>query len=249
MAYQKKTGKWFKFIFPFTPPIWKGAARVVAVSQFTRQLALQSYAVPVEVIPNGVDLDLINPGKICLNQPPQIVFAGRFMPQKNPVGLVKILARLKDLPWRAVLIGDGPLRQAVEQEVRLNGLEERINLTGWIEPEQVLEWYRRCDMMLLPSLSEGLPVVGVQASAMGLALVFSRAGGNIDLVESGKNGILVEVGDEEGFADALRKLLSEPDLLLLQRKNSREMASRFDLRQVIAAYESIFDQVTRSRSD
>ncbi|MCE1254968.1 MAG: glycosyltransferase family 4 protein, partial [Anaerolineae bacterium] len=75
----EKTGKWFKLIFPFTPPIWKRAAAVAAVSGFTRQLALNSYSVPVEVIPNGVSLRDVDPGQIRLNRPVQIVFAGRFM--------------------------------------------------------------------------------------------------------------------------------------------------------------------------
>ena len=239
----EKTGRWFKFIFPFTPPIWKKAARVVAVSQFTRQLAIQSYPVPVDVIHNGVDLAQIDPGEIKLNNPPRIVFAGRFMPQKNPLSLVRILARLQDLPWQAVLIGDGPLRPDLEQAIQISGLSERIRLTGWIEPEAVLEWYRSCDVMVLPSLSEGLPVVGVQAAAMGLALVFSRAGGNVDLVEPGKNGTLLDIGDEDGFVTALRSLLSDPQELLTMRLNSRQMASGFDLQHIIGAYEAIFNQI------
>jgi L-malate glycosyltransferase len=243
----EKTGKWFKFIFPLTPPIWKKARTVVAVSEFTRSLALQYYAVPVKVIPNGVDIRQISPPEIVLNQPIRIIFVGRFMPQKNPVGVVRILARLKDLPWKAVLIGDGPLRPAVEQEIMVAGLDERVELTGWIEPEAVLKWYRQCDLMLLPSLSEGLPVVGVQAEAMGLALVFSRAGGNVDVVVPGENGCLLEVGDEEGFATAIRKLLTQPQELLKQRIASRQLAARFDLQKVVSDYEAVFERSAKDR--
>jgi glycosyltransferase involved in cell wall biosynthesis len=243
----EKTGKWFKFIFPFTPPIWRGAAAVTAVSQFTRSLVLASYHVPVQVIPNGVDIEAICPGKIRLNQPPRIVFAGRFMPQKNPVGLVRILERIKSLDWRATLIGDGPLRPAVEQEVGGAGLDDRILLTGWVTPDEVIEWYRQSDIMLMPSLSEGLPVVGVQGGAMGLALVLSSAGGNIDLVESGKNGVLLDAHDEAGFANALTDLLANPQKLLAQREASRQMAARFDLRQVVSDYEAIFERVKKRR--
>jgi glycosyltransferase involved in cell wall biosynthesis len=243
----EKTGKWFKFIFPFTPPIWHGAAAVTAVSQFTCNLAITSYHVPVQVIPNGVDIETINPGEITLNQPPRIVFAGRFMPQKNPVGLIRILERIKSLDWRATIIGDGPLRLAVEQQVEAAGLDQRVTLTGWITPEEVIKWYQESDIMLLPSLSEGLPVVGVQGGAMGLALVLSRAGGNVDLVESEKNGVLLDAQDEAGFADALTDLLGNPQKLLAQRKASRQMAARFDLRQVVADYETIFEGVIKAR--
>ena len=240
----EKTGKWFKWIFPFTPPIWKRAAQVVAVSEFTRQLALSSYSVDVRVIPNGVDLEKINPGNIVLNDPPRIVFAGRFMPQKNPIQIIRTLAAIKDLAWDCVLIGDGPLREEIEREIKLHGLEERITLTGWIKPEQVLDWYARSDIMFMPSLSEGLPVVGVQALAMGLALVLSRAGGNVELIRNGENGYLIDVDDAPEYEMRLRTLLSDPEVCLAARMASRQIAQRFDINSVVESYATIFTGVS-----
>jgi len=239
----EKTGKWFKWVFPFTPPIWKRAAEVVAVSEFTRQLALKSYPVDVGVIPNGVDLEKIDPGNIALNDPPRIVFAGRFMQQKNPVQIVRTLSSLKELPWNCVLIGDGPLRGEIETEIKRCGLQDRITLTGWIKPEQVLEWYARSDIMFMPSLSEGLPVVGVQALAMGLALVLSRAGGNVELIQQGENGYLIDVDDASGYEESLRKLLSNPEACLQARNASRQVAQRFDIHSVVESYANIFSRV------
>jgi glycosyltransferase involved in cell wall biosynthesis len=59
-----------------------------------------------------------------------------------------------------VLIGDGPLRQDIVDEIKAHELEDRITLTGWIPPEAVLDWYARSDIMFMPSLSEGLPWSG-----------------------------------------------------------------------------------------
>lgn len=238
----EKTGRWFRWIYPFTPPIWRRAAQVVAVSAYTRQLALQHYSVPVEVIYNGVDLEALDPGEIRLQNPPRLVFAGRLMPQKNPLLLVQALAEVKHLPWECVLIGDGVLRPAVEAEIRRGGLEERFTLTGWIDPAEVIAWYRRSDVLVMPSLSEGLPVAGVQALAMGLALVLSRVGGCVDLVQPGENGFLVESGDCLGFAAALQTLLSDPDRLLAARRASRRLAKKFDLNTVVESYERVFAQ-------
>jgi L-malate glycosyltransferase len=235
----EKTGKWFRWIFPFTPPIWKGACQVAAVSQFTRSLALANYPVGVQVIPNGVDLRQYDPGKIVMNTPPQVVFAGRFMAQKNPLQIVRSLAEVRDLPWKAMMLGDGPLRPAVEAEISRLGLTERIGLTGWLEPAQVLEFFRRSDLLFMPSLSEGLPVVGVQGMAYGLALVLSAAGGNPELVVEGENGFLVEPSNAPGFAAALRSLLSDPERLLSARLASRRLAARFDLNTVLDAYEQV----------
>jgi L-malate glycosyltransferase len=243
----EKTGKWFRWVFPFTPPIWRRAARVTAVSNFTREIALNYYPVPIEVIPNGVDLKKIDPGEVKVNTPPVVVFAGRFAPQKNLLQLVKSLSAVSDLQWKCVLIGDGALRPKVEEEIKNAGLQDRFTLTGWLNPEEVIEWFARSDLLFMPSLVEGLPVVGVQAMAMGLALVLSRVGGCVDLIDGEENGYLVDKNDGPGFEKALRALLSDSSKLLAARQASRRLASRFDLDQIVASYQRIFEQAVKPK--
>jgi glycosyltransferase involved in cell wall biosynthesis len=237
----EKTGKWFKWIFPFTRPIWRDAAQVVAVSGFTRQLALERYPVSIQVIHNGVDTQKLDPGTIRVQSPPRIVFAGRFMEQKNPLQIVRTLAELKDLPWECVMIGDGPLLTAVRQEIEKNGLAERFTLTGWITPDEVLAWFAKSDILFMPSLSEGLPVVGVQALAMGLALVVSDIGGFVDLVDEGENGFLVGEG-AEAFQAHLSILLDPKSTQMLYnfRKASLLKAQQFSLSEIVRQYEQVF---------
>jgi glycosyltransferase involved in cell wall biosynthesis len=239
----EKTGRWFRWIYPFTPPVWRGAAQVVAVSEFTRQLALKHYPVPVQMIPNGVDITALNPGNIHIGEPPGLIFAGRFVPQKNLLGLVRILSRLQDLPWKCALLGDGILHKEVEDEIAALGMQDRFILPGWVTPQEVINWLARSDILFMPSLSEGLPVVGVQALSMGLALVLSRVGGCIDLVAPQQNGFLVECDDSAGFEAALRQLLSDKECLLAYRRASRELAKRFDLNKIVEDYAQIFAQI------
>lgn len=239
----EKTDKWFKWIKPFTPPVWNTAARVVAVSAFTRDLALTHYPVPIEVIPNGVAIDLYDPGPIKTNDPPRIIFAGRFVTQKNPIQLVQSLGDIQDLPWKAALVGDGALKPDVEKEIERLGLRDRVDLPGWLTPSEVIDWFRESDILFMPSLSEGLPVVGVQAMAMGLAVVASKSGGFIDLVEPGKNGYLFDAYDRQGYSNALRELLQDQLLLLNMKQNSRRMSAAFDLGYIIKRYQDLFTEV------
>lgn len=241
----EKTGCWFRLIYPFTPPIWRGAARVVAVSGYTRVLALRHYPVPVEVIFNGVDLAALDPGEMQVQLPPRIVFAGRFMAQKDPLLVVRALDAVRDLPWQCALLGDGPLRPAVLGEVERLGLAARVELPGWVAPEEVLRRFRESDILFMPSRSEGLPVVGVQALALGLALVVSRVGGWSDLVEPGRNGELVTPGDTPGFAAVLRRLLNNPAELLAARRASRALAGKFDLESIVAKYEQVLSAAAK----
>ena len=147
----EKTSKWFRWIFPFTPPIWRRAARVTAVSNFTRQIALKYYPVPIDVIPNGVDTKKIDPGELKVNTPPVLVFAGRFAPKKNLLQFVKTLSAVSDLPWKCFMIGDGAMRPQVEEEIARTGLQDRFTLPGWLKPEEVLEWFARSDILFMPS--------------------------------------------------------------------------------------------------
>ena len=240
----EKTKGWFRWIFPFTHPIWRGAAQVVAVSEYTRELALRYYPVDIKVIPNGVDTQELDPGEIILHDPPQIIFAARFMQQKNPLQLVRVLAGLRDLPWKCKLLGDGPLHQQVQDEIAKEDLQDRFELPGWVAPEEVLAQYARSDILFMPSLSEGFPLTGVQALAMGLAIVASRVSGFVDIVRSGENGYLYNPEDTHGMQDGLRALLTDPGLLLKMRKNSRNFSKDFDLSNIVDQYEGIFRQVT-----
>ena len=231
----EKTGGWFRWIYPFTRPIWRDAKKVIAVSEFTRQLALKHYPVKIEVIHNGVDLKRLDPGDIQIQSPPRIIFAGRLMPQKNPLQIVKTLAKLQDLPWECVLLGDGPLREDVNNEIIRQNLQNRFILPGWVTPEEVIEWFAKSDILFMPSLSEGLPVVGVQAIAMGLAMVVSNIGGFVDLVNE-DNGYLVD--DLNDYERRLRNLLSNPDRLIACREASRLHADKFSLEKIVLDYET-----------
>lgn len=236
----EKTAHWFSWLEPFTTPIWKRARQVVAVSEFTRQLALAHYpSVDIRVIPNGADFTHLVTETVTVNATPHIVFAGRFVSQKNPLAIVRVLAALQDLNWTCAMLGDGPLFDEVKAEIAKQGMSERFRLTGWVTPADVLNEFSRSDILFMPSLSEGLPVVGVDALVKGLAIVASKIGGFFDLVDSARNGYLVEVHDEAGFSSALRELISNRERLAHFRAASLEKAKDFDIEKIADQYEEI----------
>jgi glycosyltransferase involved in cell wall biosynthesis len=233
----EKTDRWFRWILPFTHRIWRGARRVAAVSNYTRDLALKHYNVPIQVIPNGVDVKSLAPRGLKVNDPPRLVFAGRFVEQKNPLMVPRVLAALKDLRWECVMLGDGALLEETRAEIARLGLSDRVHLPGWVSPQTVLDEFARADILFMPSRAEGLPVVGVQALACGLALVVGRAGGFADLVAHGENGFLHAPDDADGLITTLRFLLSDPAALLSARQKSLTLAQSFDLERVVDEYE------------
>jgi glycosyltransferase involved in cell wall biosynthesis len=239
----QKTDRWFKWVYPFTPAIWKNAARVIAVSAFTRNLVLAKYPVDVQIIHNGVQLESINPEDLAVQVPPVIVFAGRFTQQKDPIQIIRTLSKLKDLSWRCIMVGDGPLRSDILEVIDTFGIRDRFHFTGWISPVEVREIFLKSDILFMPSLSEGLPLVGVQALAAGLALLVSDIGGFIDLIEEGQNGYKLPPGNHHDWEEMLRRMLSNPELTNEFKKHSLKLAERFDINRIVSQYIEIFNKV------
>lgn len=239
----EKTARWFKFVYPFTPPIWRRAAKVVAVSQFSRNLGHISYDVPIQVIHNGVILDPIFADQLSVGKPPQIIFAARFSEQKNPLIIVKILSQLTEFAWHCTMFGDGELFNAVMDSIDKAGLQNRFTLPGWVSPQIVHQQLLKSDILVMPSLSEGLPVVGLRALSAGLCCVVSKIGGFSDLVNDGFNGYLLPPNNEALWVEKIKGLLNNHELLLQYRRNSLQKAAEFDLHDSVARYLQIFEEV------
>jgi L-malate glycosyltransferase len=236
----EKTDHWFRWIYRLTPPIWHNAKRVVAVSHFTKSIALQHYPRDIQVIPNGIDLDCLDPGDIRVGQPPRILFVGRFVQQKNPLQVVHTLAGLKHLGWECAMLGDGPLWPAVKKEIQTLGMEDRFILPGWLNHDEIVHWFSHSDILFMPSYTEGLPIAGLTALSMGLAIVASAVGGFVELVDNEKNGHLFDAYQPDLYQSALAELLSDTQRLLEFRRASRQKACIFDINTVAEDYEKLY---------
>jgi glycosyltransferase involved in cell wall biosynthesis len=242
-AIPEQTAHLFRIVKPFTFPIWRRASRVTAVSEFVRQLALASYDVEIEMLPNGIELIQCTPSPSAPNTPRRLVFAGRFNPQKNLFFLLDLLDRVVDLEWRLDMLGDGDLMEAVRARLQGTRLEKRVCLHGWVAPERVSEVMSQSDILILPSIVEGMPVVGVKALGHGLAILGSDIPGLADVVQNGINGSLCPVNDSDAFERALRTMLMSDDILRRMKAASREMALKFDLQMITCRYEKIFQEI------
>ncbi len=243
----EQTGDLFRWVKPFTEPIWREASETTAVSSFVAGLAREAYGISPQVILNGMILP--DRREIAPAEVPGLLFVGRMSVQKDPVTVVRALALLKDLPWSCVMIGEGPLMPSVREEISRSGLEGRIELRGWVSSEGVSAAMHEAAILLMPSLSEGLPMVAVEALANGLAIAGSRIGGLADVAIGGENAFLFDLTEgASGLAAALRIPLESADALERARRASSAMASRFDLEHSLDAYEQVLGAAQRIQS-
>jgi glycosyltransferase involved in cell wall biosynthesis len=173
------------------------------------------------VIHNGVEMPPA-PERRAEAAEARIVFVGRLQTPKDPVTLLRALARLEAGTFTAELVGDGPERAAVEAEIRRLGLDDSVRILGG--RDDVGGILGRADVFVLASRSEGLPLSILEAMAAGLPVVASRVGGVPEAVVEGKTGFLVPAGDAAALAEALRRLVADPELRLRLGQAARERA-------------------------
>ncbi len=154
-------------------------------------------------------------------QPIVISFLGRLGPRKGTPQLVDALAALPVGGWRAVLAGDGEIAET-RALVRNLDLTDRVDVPGWVGPEQVDQILQETDIFVLPSLAENLPMSIIEAFAHGIAVISTPVGSVPDMIEDGSTGLIVPVGDSVALADALQRLIADPELRQTLGANARD---------------------------
>jgi len=143
--------------------------------------------------------------------------------------------------WRLVMVGAGPLQEEVRTVLTDAGLASLAWLPG--ERADVPDIMQRMHCFVLPSLTEGISNTILEAMACGLPVVATDVGGNGELVQAGRTGLLVAAGDIDGMAQALLQIYDAPERArAMGAQSRREVESRFSLPAMVAAYQALYDQ-------
>lgn len=147
----------------------------------------------------------------------RIISVGRLSSEKGQLGLIKAFSRARELGMQAelVLVGDGPDRALVEAEIAAHDLQECCHLRGNLAEQDCLAEIAQGDILALPSLMEGVPLVLMEAMVLNVPVIAPRIAGIPELVEDGVSGVLYDPADWEGMAQALANLASDAE----KRKN------------------------------
>ena len=165
----------------------------------------------LHVVRCGIDADQYPPTHHS-GQRSQVLFVGRIDPVKGvPVLLDAFVAVLRDRPSaRLTLVGDGPGRDAAQQQAVALGIDRAVHFAGYATSAEVAEHLAAADVFVLPSFFEGIPVSLMEAMAAQVPVVASQLPGIAELVEHGEHGYLVPAGHTEQLAERITALLSQP---------------------------------------
>jgi glycosyltransferase involved in cell wall biosynthesis len=209
----------------------------------------------VLTIPNAIDAEAFAPPEPAFRdallalfpKPPQRVVgaAGRLSPEKNFALFVEAAARaaaqLPDVGF--VTFGEGPLRQALTDQVARLGLQERFVLPGF-RPD-LRKYLPHLDLAVISSKTEGLPVILLETFAAGVPVVATAVGGIPEVLEEGKSGYLVPSGDAAALAARIVEILRDEPALRAMGRHGRERVRRdFSFEGQARQYQGLFERLT-----
>lgn len=192
------------------------SAFVVAISSFGksqlyRWCEKQQWS-KIHVVHCGVDNEFLDQPHIAIPSEPRFVCVGRLCEQKGHLLLLDAVRQLaiEGLRFKLVLVGDGPLQTEIETAIAHYKLQDYVEITGWASNSEVRQHILSSQVMVLPSFAEGLPVVIMEALALGRPVISTYVAGIPELVEPDVCGWLVAPGSIEALTTAMRTALRSP---------------------------------------
>lgn len=218
----------------------------VAMSEAVRDRLLEAGTPEAKIlmVRNGVDLERFSSAALDSNPIKIILFAARLDPVKRPLLVAEIASELAALrpqrDFRFVVAGDGPEKERFKRRIHKLGLDAAFDFRGQVADLAPL--YAAADLVILPSRSEGVPLVILEALASARPVVASNVGSIPEVLDS-SCGVLIDGADAKEFARAIQKLLDDPELReKMGAAGRRKMEERHDLRKTRAKFASIFHQ-------
>jgi glycosyltransferase involved in cell wall biosynthesis len=175
----------------------------------------------------------------CVN----LLYVGRLSKGKGLNLLIETVSMLKSNRFKLTIIGDGDIKDELVLLVKNLGLNEKIIFKGYIPfGERLFKEYSHYDVLILPSFSEGLPQVILEAMARGVAVVASGVGGIKDLIKDGENGYMFDPGDKSTLLNILEEILAGDLPLLNIRRNGLTTAEKFSFEKQAEKIYNVLNQ-------
>lgn len=243
-AYDWLIGRW-----PFAL-----ADRIIAVSEWVKYDIAKYHIDERKIVPvhNGINVSEFRPSDATNVRRqygidgPMLLFVGRMITQKGLPYLIDAMPYvLEKYPGtKLLLIGRGNALESLRKKVKASGLERSIIFSGYMSEEMLKEAYGTCDIFVLPSVWEVLPIAVLEAMSSSKPVVCTSAGGDAELVENGLNGYVVPMRDPKALAEKINELLDDPAKRARMGMASRKRAEEeFDWKLIAARTKKVYQDV------
>ncbi|MBI4365010.1 MAG: glycosyltransferase family 4 protein, partial [Candidatus Latescibacteria bacterium] len=227
-------------------PYFRRIDRALAVSETAHACVARHFPGPIEIVPNGVNLERFRPGLARLEGfdegIPNLLFVGRHDPRKGLPELMTACARLakRGLPFRLIVVGDGWMRRRVERMAR-GPLSGRVHFEGRVGNDRLPRYYASADIFCSPARGgESFGIVLLEAMASGVPVVATDLPGYRTVLAPGAQGLAVPPRDPAALAGALGTLLLDPRMRRDMGDRGIETARRYAWPVIVERLEEIY---------
>ena len=267
---QRISGKGFSFFtkitenigFQFNYLIWRKSNAIICISRQTMHRLINNYRVPsskIYYIPNGVNIKIFNPTinssdlksslKIDQNYP-IILFVGQIYLLKGLKELIIAISKIKKSYPRVFLLIIGSIKdrryfKTIKSLIKKNKLVENVKFLEKIPYSLMPRFYRAADIFILPSYSEGMPKVLLEAMASRLCVITTNLEGNKDLIKNNINGIYIEPKNTSDISNNLLKVLQDKKFKEKLALNAWKTAQEYDWFNIAQKIQEVYEIVLK----
>jgi len=240
-GYNSRYALLYKILTPLIRKIWRNSKAAIANSEDLKNLSLKSAPrQKIEVIYNGVNVEEFKPSNKT-NQEFTVISTSRLTERKGIEYLVDGFVEFnkKHKNSKLLLIGKGNSEKELKEKIKKASMQNKIDFLGIIDHRKIADYYRKADVFVLPSLNEGMSNSLLEAMASGLAIVSTKTGGIMELIDD-NNRVIIKKQSSLDIFKALEKLYLDKKKLDNFKKASRESALKMDWREIADRYLEIY---------
>lgn len=228
----------------------KKSDAVTSVSQNLKEETLRLFGLEngIDVVPNFIDMQKYNVhytdcqrAMMASSNERIVAHVSNLRPVKRTLDVIEIFDRiLKKIPAKLIMVGEGPDKEAAEDLCIAKGIDQQVLFLG--NSSEVNKILSFTDLFLLPSEKESFGLAALEAMASGVPVVSSNTGGLPEVNQHGVSGYLNDIGDVAGMADHAISILENPETLAKFKRQAREVASKFQIDQIVPLYEKVYQK-------
>jgi len=214
---------------------WADAITVISKEAFDYYINL---GYKVFQVPNAIDISSLSSNKDRRYEK-QIIFAGRLSKEKGIDSLIKIAKKLPS-DIHVIILGTGPEEQKIKELVKT---QKNIHYLGYQIKENTISLIRGSDILIQPSLKEGISSTLLESMACKTAIITSNVGGNNELIKNNVNGIIIDPQDTDSFVQQITNLLNNVELQKSLVDQALNTVEKYDWNQVGNLYLNIYESI------
>ncbi len=189
-----------------------------------------------------MDTNIFNEKIAFSKRTPIIGYLGRLSSEKGICQILDAARILRNKGIQFEIVGDGPLREKVEERLILPDMEH-IRFSGWKKYDEIPDFLNKICLLLLPSSGEGLPNVVLEAMACSTPVLCNPVGGIPDLIINGETGFLLLDDSAQGLAERILEVMAHPNIEGIGRRGRDRIVENYSIKRAIAKWKNLFDEI------